>query len=389
MKVNMAKKSINELQDVTITHVSYVKRGANQKPFLLAKSEDIPKTPDLELNVKVAMSADEEKQLLYGIVYEPDEIDAHGDMMSAEEIEKTAHEFIEYYRNIDTEHNLMAGAGSVVESYIAPDDMTVNGSVVKKGSWILVTKATDEIWEEYKSGDVTGYSMYGIARKTISKEPEVGWLQKKLESLGIIKSFKDTLDERIDAQLSDPYFIMGIIEDDFWKNWNWEDTKVEELEKFKETLQGAITHINGVIASKNNIMKDEDKNMVTEDTAKVVKTDDTSVDNTATTENTENTQTENTTETTPTEPENTENANDEVAKSVQALIDRLAGMESVIKSVDEIKAENAEIKEKNAKLESELAELNKIVDKQMVSSGYTENVVKSNEDDNTSLPFLR
>lgn len=372
----MVKKSVNELQDVTITHVSYVKRGANQKPFLLAKSEN--KDPDIKLNVRVAMSADDEKQLLYGIVYEPDSVDAHGDLMNAEEIEKTAHEFIEHYRNIDTEHNLIAGAGSVVESYIAPDDMTVNGNIVKKGSWILVTKANDEIWEDYKSGAITGYSMYGIARKTIAKEPEVGWLQKTLENLGIIKSFQDTLQERIDEQLASPYFIMSIIEDDFWNNWEWEDTKVEELEKFRESLKGAVAHLDDVIASKNNITKDEDG--MVEDKTKVKKTEETQVEDDVKTGETPKDETDTQADETVAD----EKAGDETAQDVaKAFADKFAEMESVIKTVDEIKAENAEIKEENAKLKTELAELNEIVEKQMVGSGHSETVIKTDSVDNS------
>ncbi|MGQ7174092.1 XkdF-like putative serine protease domain-containing protein, partial [Escherichia sp. R-CC3] len=39
-------------------------------------------------------SDDEEKRLVYGIVYEPDTLDAHGDFTDAETIEKAAHEFM-------------------------------------------------------------------------------------------------------------------------------------------------------------------------------------------------------------------------------------------------------------------------------------------------------
>ena len=103
-------KKKRQLSDVTITHVSYVRRGANKKQFFLAKSAC--KQADAEFKVRFLSKDDNvgEKRLLYGIVYEPDAEDTYGDFMTKDEIEKTAHEFLEYYRNIDTEHNQIGRA---------------------------------------------------------------------------------------------------------------------------------------------------------------------------------------------------------------------------------------------------------------------------------------
>ncbi|MBW1723698.1 MAG: hypothetical protein JRJ78_16830 [Deltaproteobacteria bacterium] len=52
----------------------------------------------------------------------------------------------------------------VLESYVAPDDLTIAGHRVKKGSWLLTTRILDKnVWEEIKSGKLTGYSMAGYA----------------------------------------------------------------------------------------------------------------------------------------------------------------------------------------------------------------------------------
>ena len=250
-----------ELKDVTITHVSYVKRGANKKTFLLSKSEE--KNPDVEFDVRVLKEDDSPKKLLYGVVYEPDSVDAHGDMMIGEEIEKTAHEFMIHYRNIDSEHNLIAGAGQVVESYIAPADMEIGKSAVKKGSWILVTKATDEIWQDYVNGDITGYSMFGIARTTVAKtdddEPKVSWVQKFLEKLGLVKSFEETLNGHIEMMKQDPGFILYMMEEDWWANMSWDSTKDEDLVSLANSMKEAASYIDNVIASKNvEVTKSDD-----------------------------------------------------------------------------------------------------------------------------------
>jgi len=51
----------------------------------------------------------------------------------------------------------------VVEFYVAPADFEVKGETIKKGSWVLVTKASDEVWEQIKKGDITSYSIAGTA----------------------------------------------------------------------------------------------------------------------------------------------------------------------------------------------------------------------------------
>ncbi|MBT2727846.1 terminase [Bacillus sp. ISL-75] len=149
-----------ELKNANITHVSYVDKGANQKKFFLTKSAS---TPTFQKEVKIITKADDEQQLVYGVVYEPDVEDAHGDSMTIDEIEKSAHKFLKDFRNIDTQHDFEAGAGELVESYIAPVEMDIDGEIITKGSWVIVTKATEEIWESIKKGEFTGYSMAGTA----------------------------------------------------------------------------------------------------------------------------------------------------------------------------------------------------------------------------------
>lgn len=156
---------MTELKNLKITHVSYVRKGANKKQFFLMKSDE---DTNFEKDVKLFINkSDEEQKLIYGIVYEPDEIDTHGEFAKANEIEKAAHDFLADNRNIDLQHNFKSDYGTVVESYVAPVDFKIANDVVKKGAWVLVTKANDDIWEAVKKGEITGYSMAGQANKTI------------------------------------------------------------------------------------------------------------------------------------------------------------------------------------------------------------------------------
>lgn len=151
---------MRKLENVKVTHVSYVDKAANKKQFFLTKSAS---EPTFETTVKLLTKSDDPQKLVYGVVYEPDVEDSHGDFMDAETIEKAAHGFMEEYQNIDKQHDFKTNAGKVVESYVAPSDMTVGDTVISKGTWVLVTKATDELWESIQKGEFTGYSLAGTA----------------------------------------------------------------------------------------------------------------------------------------------------------------------------------------------------------------------------------
>jgi|PlaIllAssembly_1097288.scaffolds.fasta_scaffold151339_2 cation transport regulator ChaB len=101
--------------------------------------------------------------LFYGIVYEPDVVDSHGDFTSSEEIEKAAHAFLpEAVLNLH--HSQDLEDVQVVESYIAPCDFSIEGQLVRKGSWVLVTKVLNqELKDAILKGEITGYSLEGSA----------------------------------------------------------------------------------------------------------------------------------------------------------------------------------------------------------------------------------
>lgn len=343
--MKLLRKGVTELQDVTITHVSYVKRGANKKTFFLAKSETAE--PDIEFNVKVLRKEDDAKKLLYGIVYEPGAVDAHGDMMNAEEIEKMAHEFITHYRAIDKEHNLIAGAGEVVESYIVPTDSMIGNTLVKAGSWVLVTKASQEIWEDYLNGDITGYSMYGIARKSIEKSepevPEIGWVQKFMEKAGLIKSFQETVESEINRIKHNPGFIMAMVEEEFWKNIDWKQTDDDQLTILANSMAEAVDYIRSLVASTSNVEKTDDNTTESE----ADETSDNAEENKSAADKEETNDTE-------------EAADDTEAETAETDKDKLA--EDLILDIEQLKQEIQELKEMNEKLASKNEEITKSLD---------------------------
>ncbi|RLF98545.1 MAG: hypothetical protein DRN49_05730, partial [Thaumarchaeota archaeon] len=112
------------------------------------------------------VKVDKKKHIVYGVVLEPEVFDSQKDIVSAEEIEDAAHEFLAFYRKIDLEHNYVTKKCYPVESYIAPHDMMLGTEKVKKGSWILGSKVTDpKIWKDIEDGVLTGYSIVGVAQR--------------------------------------------------------------------------------------------------------------------------------------------------------------------------------------------------------------------------------
>lgn len=102
----------------------------------------------------------EEERVVIGAVYVPEQLDTHGDFMTAVEIRKAAYDFM--YRgdslaNVDTNHDNEPTGSYVVESFIArPGDPTFK----IPGTWVVgVHIPDDDVWEAVKRGEINGFSM--------------------------------------------------------------------------------------------------------------------------------------------------------------------------------------------------------------------------------------
>lgn len=103
------------------------------------------------------------KHVVYGVVLEPDVEDLQGDIISAEEIEQAAHNFMASYQIIVDRHEAMADARPV-ESYIAPIDFEMAGQTIKTGSWVMAVKIFNvDLWDKIVAGEYTGFSIGGRA----------------------------------------------------------------------------------------------------------------------------------------------------------------------------------------------------------------------------------
>ena len=114
--------------------------------------------------------SDSKKQIVYGEVYVPDRRDSDGNFMTAETIEKMAHDFMMNSRNaqISKSHDGNTDKGCVVERFIAregdPDFVA--------GSWVVGMHVPDaKIWKSIEDGELTGFSIEGTG-ELIEEESE-------------------------------------------------------------------------------------------------------------------------------------------------------------------------------------------------------------------------
>jgi DNA adenine methylase len=114
-----------------------------------------------------------DERFVLGIVLEPEVVDAQGDIYSAEEIRAAAHRFMEDFGGLGLMHRLRVnGQVKVLESYLAPTDFIIGELAVRKGTWLLAVRVlSDELWERVKSGDLTGFSIGGSARRVPEAVP--------------------------------------------------------------------------------------------------------------------------------------------------------------------------------------------------------------------------
>ncbi len=138
------------------------------------RSEELQSLAKADWHIEVEI-AKAHKQLVYGVVLKPDDFDCQGDRVSVEEIEKAAHSYMLHSQGYDYHHlePVPFEKVRVVESYIAPCEMTLGGQVVKEGSWVVVSKIFDsDLWGEIVKGDIQAYSIFGSGkRKAIDNGP--------------------------------------------------------------------------------------------------------------------------------------------------------------------------------------------------------------------------
>ena len=255
-----------EISDAKISFVSLVDKAANQRQFLITKAEDgMGNFSSLGKILKV----DAETHYITGIVYEPLVEDIHGNFMTEEEIRKAAHWFAKNGDKVDLQHSFEAVDGvSVVETYIAPSDITIGEETVIKGTWLMTAEVTNnEVWEKVQKGEVTGFSMGGVGKYS-EKDVELEPIVASAGETGIFKKFAGLLgyelikkgevkDKYVSSNKSSSFWNAWYALDDTLRSYDWRtDGWVFESDtvKIKEAL-GDFSEILTALLTEEDVVK--------------------------------------------------------------------------------------------------------------------------------------
>lgn len=108
------------------------------------------------------------EQIVFGVVMEPEVVDGEGEVTSATEIRKAAHNYLKNHRLIKREH--VDDTECVpVESYIAPEDFTMNKENVIKGAWLMGIHVPDkQLWKQVENHELNAFSVGGTAQRAVA-----------------------------------------------------------------------------------------------------------------------------------------------------------------------------------------------------------------------------
>jgi uracil-DNA glycosylase family 4 len=126
--------------------------------------------------------ADALKKIVYGIVLDPYQVDAHNDWISPAEVEQTQEGYMRDSRLVSI-HHMKPTTAFVVESFIeAYPSQTDRAKAfagephriyrrkfgddyLHSGAWVLGTKLDDALWDAYQRGEIQAYSIEGFAHR--------------------------------------------------------------------------------------------------------------------------------------------------------------------------------------------------------------------------------
>lgn len=114
----------------------------------------------------------QDEKYALGIVLEPlkemGQMDSQNDLYSAAEVKKAAYLFMEEFANMGVQHTELANSKiKILESWIQRDDAVIEGTSVTKGTWMMAVRfIDDDLWTKVKKGEITGFSIGGIASRT-------------------------------------------------------------------------------------------------------------------------------------------------------------------------------------------------------------------------------
>lgn len=123
---------------------------------------------------EVIKGLEEEKRMALFVVMSPDDVDAHGDVTSEQEIERACNNFNLHCSKANLYHMVETEKAKIVQSFVTPSSFYIADSdiAVKKGAWLQWwyfpegDEVSQDLWEKVKSGQINGVSIKARAKTT-------------------------------------------------------------------------------------------------------------------------------------------------------------------------------------------------------------------------------
>jgi len=139
---------------------------AENNQWLMKQTELSPDETTEKRQVEIT-KVNKKLRLVTGVVLKPEDRDAHNDIYSEDVIRQAAHDFVANYNEttaIGFMHADFSKKLLLVESYVAPMPMQINGRDVPKGAWVITVKVLDdEIWQKVLNKEIRAFSIGGLA----------------------------------------------------------------------------------------------------------------------------------------------------------------------------------------------------------------------------------
>lgn len=118
--------------------------------------------------VKVEKATNEAERKALFVVLAPDEVDAHGDTYSSQEVEKAMRSFNQHCMKANLFHMVETQEAEIVQSYTTPVDMYIGETFVTKGTWVQEwffpkTEVGEVLWQAVVNKEITGVSIGALA----------------------------------------------------------------------------------------------------------------------------------------------------------------------------------------------------------------------------------
>ena len=112
---------------------------------------------------RIAKTDESHKTITFAVLV-PNEVDYNKDIIDANEIIKTAHDFMlnldDKAVNIDHKPGTEVAAVKIVESYILPQEISFTDGSLPEGTWMVALKFEDEgMYQDALNGEFVGVSM--------------------------------------------------------------------------------------------------------------------------------------------------------------------------------------------------------------------------------------